>query len=218
MRALGRGFLAALPLWPGIVAFGLVYAVVAGVAGLSAWQIQLMSALVFAGASQVTAAGLVAQGAPAGVLIASTALINLRHVLYGLSLSAHLPRNTRRLRPLVAFLLTDESYSLGVRAYLEGQGAIGYYLGAGISTFVSWNLGTALGVVAGRMLADPKRLGLDLVFPLTFAALLAPLLRDARARGAAAVAFAAGLVLIPALPRGIGLVAAALLGVVWGSR
>ncbi len=218
MRAFGRGFTAALAFWPGTVPFGLVYAVVAGIAGLPAWQILLMSALVFAGASQFTAVGLLTQGAPAGVVIASTALINLRHILYGVSLAPHLPRIRGGLRAAVAFLLTDEAYSLGVRTYLEGRGTLAYYLGAGLSMFLSWNIGTALGVGAGRLLIDPRRFGLDLIFPLTFVALVAPLLRDARTRDAAALAFVAGLALIPILPGGIGLMVAAILGVLWGAR
>ncbi len=218
MRAFGRGFAAALPFWPGTVPFGVVYAVVAGIAGLPAWQILLMSALVFAGASQFTAVGLLAQGAPAGIVIASTALINLRHFLYGVSLASYLPPIRQSLRAVMAFLLTDEAYSLGVRGYLEGRGTPAYYLGAGSSMFLAWNLGTALGVGAGGLLTDPKRFGLDLVFPLTFVALLAPLVRDGRTRDAAVLAFVAGLALIPVLPGGIGLVIAAILGVLWGAR
>ena len=82
--------------------------------------------------------------------------------------------------------------------------------------YLAWNVGTALGILFTAALPDPRNLGLDLVFPLTFAALLAPLLRQARNRWAALTAFITGLVVVPALPAGVGFVAATMLGMLGG--
>ncbi|HLW61722.1 MAG TPA: AzlC family ABC transporter permease [bacterium] len=217
-RRFGAGVVDALPLWLGVVPFGVVYAVVGRRAGLSAWEIQVMSLLVYAGGAQFTAVRLLAQGAPRSVLVVATALINLRHVLYGLSLAQPLREARPGLRGVVAFFLVDESYGLGTRAYLDGRGSVAYLLGAGISLYVAWNVGTALGAVVTAAVPDPRSAGLDLVFPLTFAALLAPLLRGPANRQAAAASFLAALVSVPRLPGGAGFVVATVLGMLCGLR
>ena len=210
------GFIDALPLWLGVVPFGFVYAAAGRRAGLSGWDIQLMSVLVYAGGAQFTVARLVAQGTPRHLLVVATALINLRHVLYGVSLAPYLRPVQAVLRAGTAFFIVDESYGLGLRAFAEGRGTARYLVGAGVSLYLAWNLGTALGIAFTAALPDPRNLGLDLVFPLTFAALLAPLLRQVANRWAALTAFLAGVAVAPALPSGIGFVAATMLGMLGG--
>ena len=210
------GLVEALPLWLGVVPFGFVYAAVGRRAGLSGSEIQLMSLLVFAGGAQFTVVRLVAQGAPRSLLVIAATLINLRHVLYGLSLAPYFRAVRHDLRAAAAFFIVDESYGLGMRAYLEGRGGAPYLIGAGVSLYLAWNLGTALGIAFSAAVPDPRNLGLDLVFPLTFAALLAPLLRQAANRRAALAALLAGLVVVPALPSGLGFVAATMVGMLGG--
>lgn len=101
------GLIDALPLWLGVVPFGFVYAAVGRRAGLSVWEIQLMSVLVYAGGAQFTVVRLVAQGVQHHFLIVATALINLRHVLYGVSLSPHLGGVRAGRRALAAFFIVD---------------------------------------------------------------------------------------------------------------
>ena len=177
-----------------------------------------MSLLVYAGGAQFTAVRLAGQGAAAGLLVVTAALINLRHVLYGLSLAPHLRTARPVLSAAAAFFLVDESYGLTQRASVEGRGGPAYLLGAGTALYLAWNLGTELGIAFSALLPDPRVIGLDLVFPLTFAALLAPLLRQTANRQVAAVAFAAGMIAVPALPGGLGFLAATLVGMLWGLR
>src|SRR6185437_7585071 len=108
-------------------------------------------------------------------IVLTVLALNLRHALYGLSLRRQLGRRTRPPLPLLAFLLTDEAYGVTVRDGLDGGGGPGFLLGAGLSLYGAYNLATLAGVLAGRLLPDPRRLGLDFVFPLTFLALLLPL-------------------------------------------
>lgn len=215
-RAFARAFAEALPLWLGVVPFGVVYAAVARGAGLSAWEIQLMSLLVYAGGAQFSAVRLSAAGAAGAVLILATAFVNLRHVLYGLSLASNLAEVSPWRRAVAAFFLVDESYALTTRAYLEKRGSIFYLLGSGMSLYIAWNIGTAVGLFSAGLLPDPRGAGLDVVFPLTFSALLTPLLRRAQNRVTALAAFLAGLAVIHAVPGGGGFIIAALLGVLAG--
>jgi len=179
------GFRAMSPLWLGVVPFGLAYAVLARDAGLSLLETQSLSVLVFAGSAQVSAVGLFATGAAAAEIVMTTFLLNVRHVLYGLSLGRRIPLHGWR-RPAAAYFLTDEAF--GVVAAREER-SFPFLLGAELSLFAAWNTATLAGALAGGAIPDPGRLGIDVVFPLAFLALLVPLVRT---RVELVVAVAAG--------------------------
>jgi 4-azaleucine resistance transporter AzlC len=172
-----RGFAAMLPLWLGVVPFSLAYAILARTSGLSAVETVALSALVFAGSAQLAFVNLVKDGAGEAAILLTVLLLNLRHVLYGLSLNAHLPARTRPPRPLLAATMTDESYGLTIRAFRSGHGSDGFLIGASLSLFIGYLAATVVGALLGSRLPDPDRLGLELVFPLSFLALLLPMLR-----------------------------------------
>jgi 4-azaleucine resistance transporter AzlC len=183
--AFWRGFLAVAPLWLGVVPFGIVYAVIARDAGLSVLETQAMSLFVFAGSAQFSAAGLFAAGSSAVGIVLTTLLLNVRHVLYGLSLGRRMPLPGWR-RPTAAYFLTDEVFGI---VSARPAPTFGFLVGAELSLFLVWNLATLGGAVLGATIPDPGELGLDLVFPLAFLALLVPL---ARARVELVVAVASG--------------------------
>ncbi len=172
------GWLAMLPIWLGVAPFAVAYAVTARAAHLSLFETQLMSLTVFAGASQFAAAGLFGQGVGAASIVATTFLLNVRHVLYGLSLAQQLPIHGLR-RLVAAQFLTDEAYGVTVSAAPKSAGGLnlGFLLGAELSLYVVWNLFTLLGSLVGSVIPDPKAVGADVVFPLAFLGLLVPMLR-----------------------------------------
>lgn len=176
--AFRAGFIATLPLWPGTVPFGAIYAVSALAAGLSPAQTLAMSLLVFAGAAQFTAAGLFASGTAPATIIFTTLVVNARHLLMGASLAPYIKQAPLWQKALLAFQLTDESYALGMQRFLDGRGSPAFQLGANSGLYIIWPLSTAIGILLGSLIPDPAAYGLDLVFPLTFIGLLVPLLRD----------------------------------------
>ena len=110
---------------------------------------------------------------PAVEIVLTTFLLNVRHVLYGLSLG----RTTRIdgwRRPAAAYVLTDEAFGVVVA---RQERSFGFLLGAELSMFVTWNLATLAGALLGSAIPDPQEIGVDLVFPLAFLALLVPLVR-----------------------------------------
>jgi 4-azaleucine resistance transporter AzlC len=208
-----RGFVALVPLWVGVVPFAVAYAVLARDAGLSIVETQALSLLVFAGSAQFSAVGLIAQGASGLGIVLTTFLLNVRHVLYGLSLGRTV-RFAGWRRPAAAFFLTDEAF--GVIA-AQRERSFGFVLGAELSLFASWNAATLAGALVGSAIPDPTSLGIDLVFPLAFLALLVPLVRT---RDDLAVAVTAGAVAWLAtlwLPGGVPVLAAGVAGSLLGA-
>ena len=104
-----RGFLAMVPLWAGVAPFAMTFGILARTAGFTALETQALSMLVFAGSAQIAIVTLFAGGAGAGAIVATALVLNLRHILYDLSLSWGWGRPTRPPLPFLAFLLTDES-------------------------------------------------------------------------------------------------------------
>lgn len=187
------GFVMTLPLWLGAAPFGMVYAVTALAGGLTPAQTLAMSLLVFAGAAQFTAAGMFAAGAAPLTIVITTLIVNARHLLLSASLVPFLRGVSNPLKALLAFQLTDETYAVGMRRFLEGNGSPTYLLGSNISLYIAWQLSTIVGLLIGSQIPDPDAYGLGLVFPLTFIGLLVPLLRE---RVSVSVAILAGVISI----------------------
>ncbi|HZP72126.1 MAG TPA: AzlC family ABC transporter permease [Gaiellaceae bacterium] len=207
------GFRAMLPLWLGVVPFGLAYAVIAHDAGLSLAETQALSVLVFAGSAQVSAAGLFARGAGGLEIVLTTFLLNVRHVLYGMSLGRRVPL-TLRQRFVAAYFLTDEAYGVSIA---RGAKTFRFVLGAELSLFLTWNLATLAGSLLGSVISDPDKVGVDFVFPLAFLALLVPLLRRRAELVVAVFAGVVAWVLSKQAPGGLPIVGAGVSGALLGA-
>jgi predicted branched-subunit amino acid permease len=93
-------------------------------------------------------------------------------------------------RLLIAAQLTDESYAVGIRRFIEGRGSAAFQIGCNLSLYTCWPLSAVGGILLGSAIPDPAAYGLDLVFPLTFIGLLVPLLRERANRAVALIALA----------------------------
>src|SRR5512135_530708 len=168
------GVKAELPILLGVLPFGLIYGVLASGAGLPASLAQAMSSIVFAGSAQFIAAQLIGAGAPALVLILTTLVVNLRHMLYSASVAPYIKHLRPRWKWLLAYLLTDEAYAVTILHYQESESALAhkhwYFLGAGLALWSTWQLSTIVGVLAGAQV--PESWALDFTLALTFIALV----------------------------------------------
>ena len=206
-----------LPLLIGVFPFGLIYGTLALGAGIPIAAAQAMSAIVFAGSSQFAFAQLVHESTPALVILVTITVINLRHMLYSASLAPYLEKLALRWKILLSYLMTDEAYAVAILNYERTGGSAGghlYFLGAGLALWTIWQSSTALGLWVGASV--PANLSLDFALPLTFIAMVVPVLRD---RPAIAAALSAGVVALVAfsLPYQLGLILAALAGIVIGT-
>lgn len=199
-RTWWEGFVATLPLWPGGVLFGIVYAVTARAAGLTPAQIVGMSLLVYGGAAQFAAVNLIAGGAGSLAVVAGTGIANARYVLVGASIAPYVAHRPLWWRLLYAFHLSDESYALAMARFLRGDGTAAYALGANLGMVLPWVGSAVVGVLLGAAIPAPSRWGIDLVVPLTFLGLLVPLLTTRRAVAVALTSGALALVGVTFLP------------------
>lgn len=217
LRAFMLGVRALLPMLLGVIPFGVIYGVVALESGIPPLAAFLMSSLVFAGSAQFLLAQLIGVGAPALLAVGAVGLINLRHALYSASVAPILHALPRRWKLLLAYLLTDEAYAAAIPHLLaEPRSPQAHWIlfGAGFSLWAGWQLSTLAGVLLGAQL--PADLGLDFALPLTFIAIVVPLI-DSRPRLIAALTAGAAAVLLVAMPYKTGLFIAVLAGLIAGA-
>ena len=160
----------------------------------------VMSAIVFAGASQFGATSVLADGGSAATAIATGAMLNARFLPMGLAAASAL-RGSRLRRALEGQAIVDASWALAARG--EGGFDREVMLGATLPQYPAWVLGTIVGVVLGGALGDPEALGLDAIFPAFFLGLLAAELRRPHAVPAVLIGGAIALALTPVLPAGL---------------
>lgn len=217
MKNFWAGVRAEIPLLIGVFPFGMIYGALALNAGLDKLTSQMMSSIVFAGSSQFITTQLVHDGAPGLVIVVTIAVVNLRHMLYSASLAPYLANLSTRWKVLLSYFLTDEAYAPSIIQYeKEGVQPFSHWflLGAGFALWFIWQVSTAFGIFLGT--AIPESWSLDFALPLTFIAMVVPVLKN---RPAIASALSAGGVALAAyqLPFRLGLILAAVVGIAVGT-
>jgi 4-azaleucine resistance transporter AzlC len=202
-----------LALTPFAVAFG---ASAAG-SGLSALETLAMSVFIAAGAAQLAAVQLISAGASVAVVVFTVLVINLRLTLYSASLAPHFRRLPVRWKGLLSYHLTDQVYAATITRFDDGeveeQNKRWYFLGVGLSIWTTWQAATMTGAFLGTWAYDGW--SLDFLLPLIFITLAVPAIKD-RTTGTAALSAGVAAVFAAALPLNLGLIAAALVGVLGG--
>lgn len=206
------GVLDELPILVGVIPFGLIFAILAKQAGLSSPETQGMSLIVFAGSSQFLLVQLAALNAPILVMVVTGFIINLRHLLYSASIAPYTKDLSTSWKLILSYLLTDEAYAVAIAKfqYLHKSKRHWYFLGAGLALWGSWQLSTWLGLVIGAQI--PSSWSLDFALPLTFIALVVPMIKD---RPGILAAVSSGLIAVLTIhfPYKLGLIVAAFVGI-----
>jgi 4-azaleucine resistance transporter AzlC len=198
------------PVLVGVVPFGLVAGAAAVEADLSVAQAIGLSTVVFAGAAQLAAIELLGQDAPLAVVVGTALVINARMFMYSASIAPYFEGLAARVRPLVAYLLADQIYALSIIRFRESGTSTWYYLGVASPLWGVWVVTTIVGALVGTRI--PSWLPLEFAVPLTFLALLVPVVED-RASLVAAVVGGGVAVVGAGLPYNLGLLAGALGGI-----
>lgn len=187
---------------------GLAFGAAAVTAGLSIGQACVLSLLAFTGASQFALAGAVGAGGDLFASAAGALLLGGRNTLYGLRL-ASLLRVTGPRRLLAAQGVIDETAAVSLAQPTPAAARAGF-AATFASLYLTWNLSTLGGAFGASALGDPGTLGLDVVGPAAFLAILWPRLAGgAEMRWLAAGGAAIALLATPFLPPGVPVLLAA---------
>lgn len=215
---LRAGAAAVAPMLIGVVPFGLVAGATPVTDGLGGGAAIGLSTVVFAGASQLAAADVLADGGSALVAVLTACTINLRMLLYSASLAPFLAGESMTRRMTIAYLLTDQAYAVSITRWSAGSEPhrrVPYILGGGLLLWVAWQLSTIAGVVVGS--AVPEDLPLDFAVPLVFLVLLVPAITSRPAAVAAVIGGAAAVIAAEAGAGPLSVIVGAVSGIVAGT-
>lgn len=214
-----RGAKDTIPLMVGAAPFGIIFGVLAINNGLSPAAVMAFSLFVFAGSSQFIAAQLVAENLHIGLIILTTFIVNMRHMLYSASLGPAMKELPQKWMLPLAFWLTDETYAVVIRRWTDEADKSPfkrwYHLGSAVPMYLNWQLWTLIGLIAGTQLEGLADLGLEFAMVVTFIGIVVPLVKT---RPMLLCAIVAGIVAVlgKGIPNNGGLMLAAITGIAAG--
>lgn len=213
---LRRGLAAAWPIGVGYVPIGLALGVLGQKAGLHPLALGCMSVCVFAGSSQFIAVAMMAGGSGILSIIATTFLVNLRHLLMSSALAVHLRRCSRWRLALFAYGVTDESFAVNYPRFQRGDWRAEEALVVNHAANLVWIVSTVAGGYGGQFI-PAGALGVDFALPAMFICLLVIQIRSRRHLLTAVLAglLAVGLALV--LPGNLHVVLAAAVAAALGA-
>ena len=194
--------------------YGISFGALAVAAGLSVWQAQVLSLLMFTGGSQFAFVGALAGGGSGAAAVSAASLLGVRNAVYGMQMQRLLGLRGWR-KWLAAQVTIDESAATALAQTDPAEQHRGFWV-AGLGVFVLWNACTLLGAWLGHALGNPAQWGLDGAAVAAFLGLLWPRLQQREPLALAVVAGVLTASLVPWLPPGLPIVLAAALGVLWG--
>lgn len=212
------GCRAIIPLVIGAVPFGIIFGTLAASNGLSFGAALAMSIFVFAGSSQFIALGLLGAGTALPLILLTTAVVNLRHLLYAVSLVPYVHALPQVWKVPLGFWLTDEAFAVAIARYNQPDASPykhWYHLGAALFMYVNWLFCTWVGLTVGQFIPNAAHWGLDFAMSVTFIGMIIPYLVN-RPMVIAVLVAAVVALLAHGLPHQLGLMVATLAGMLAG--
>ena len=167
--AFRRGIAVAIAAAPFAVLFGAV----AIDNGLSVAEATLMSATLYAGASQLVGVELFNHNVAPWLVVLSIFAVNFRHVLYSAAIAPHIRHLTFWQKATSLFLLTDPQFAETERRADAGLRVSYLWLMVlGFSVYVPWLCLSFIGGLLGNLIGDPKAIGIDVLLPVYFMGLV----------------------------------------------
>ncbi len=171
------GLAASWPICLGYLPIGIAFGVLAGKAGLTPFEIGLMSVVIFAGSAQFIAVSMMVSGAGALAIIATVFIINLRHLLMSSALAVFLKSEKRRKLSLFAYGITDESFAVNYSRFKAGERNLNQALVLNCTANLVWVCSTVAGGFSGALIPDGA-FGIDYALIAMFICLLVFQLRS----------------------------------------
>lgn len=213
-----KGAIDTLPLIVAAIPFAIIFGALAVSYGFSYLATLGMSIFVFAGSSQFIAMTLIAASTPILVIVVTVFVVNIRHMLYSISLIPNIKNLGKWQRVPFAFWMTDESFAALSRFKLTEPTDAQlqqYYWGSAIAMYVNWVLCTWLGILLGQQMPNMMEWGLDIAMVLAFIAIVIPSIKH-KAHCVCALVALLSAALTYSWPYNTGLLFSSLLAIVCG--
>lgn len=215
-----KGFADGAPFLLVVAPFALLFGVLAAEAGLNVLETLAFSVVVIAGAAQFTALQLMTENAPTVIVLASALAVNLRMAMYSASLTPYIGSAPLWQRAVIAYFTLDQSYACAIVQYerapdMSVAQRVAYFAGAVTPVVPAWYICTVIGALIGTQI--PESWALDFALPITFLAMVAPMLRTHAHVIAAFVSIVVSL-LAAGVPYSLGLIIAGVCGMMAGAQ
>ncbi|MDF7637868.1 AzlC family ABC transporter permease [Lactobacillus sp. ESL0791] len=167
-------FVEALPTVFGYIGIGAAFGIVGHSAGLSIWQILLISMLVYAGSAQFVMVTMLLAHSSLLAIVFSVFLVNARMILMSTSLTPYLKKESLPKNIWLGTLLTDESYALAMNKlnYTNRTLNFTWFNTVNLVSYLTWIGSSALGAGLGSLIADPAKFGINFAITAMFIGLL----------------------------------------------
>lgn len=170
MRA---GMRSAIPTLLASMPFGILLGAVSANMGLSISEILLMNMTIYAGASQLVGIELFNHSVAPWLVVLSIFAVNFRHILYSAAITRHIEHFTLGQKLLAFFFLVDPQFAEGVKRSESGTKlTLTWYFSFGLFFYTVWQLTALTGALFGRLVGDPRVLGLDVLLTVYFLGLV----------------------------------------------
>jgi len=168
-----QGVRASLPIVAAAAPFGMLFGALAVENGMTVGEAVLMSAIVFAGASQMVGLEMFGARIAPWIIILSVFAVNFRHVLYSAALGRRIGLFAGWQKPIAFFFLTDPQYAASeARADRKMPLTMSWYMGMALPVYLLWVIEAFVGAVFGSLITDPAALGIDFLLPIYFLGLV----------------------------------------------
>ena len=172
-RDFRQGLRDSVPVAIGAGPFAVLFGALAVENGMDIYQAALMSATIYAGASQMVGIDLFGTNVAPWVIVLSIFAVNFRHILYSASIGPKIAHFTTLQKAVAFFCLVDPQYAETEKRHEQGKSlSFSWYMGMALPVYILWVVETVLGALFGKLIPDPQALGIDFLLPVYFVGLV----------------------------------------------
>lgn len=174
-----RGIRQGIPIALGYIPVSFTFGLMAVNGGIPAWIAILISLTNLTSAGQFAGAGLIIANASLFEITLTTFVINIRYMLMSLSLSQKITEMPLFKKCLMAFGITDETFT--VASLEKREVSFAYMMGLITCPYWGWALGTVLGALTTSILPEKLQSSMGIALYAMFIALFVPASKKSKA-------------------------------------
>lgn len=177
MSMFKQGVVTGVPITLGYIPVAITFGVLAMQSGLNLMELTLMSALVYAGASQFMGVNMIVAQASMVEIVIATFVLNFRHFIMSLSLMNNIREHVSLKGRLGLSLgLTDEAFAVASMNHekADNANAVHFYTGIFLSGYIAWVVGSLVGGLLGEVIPQQLSDSMGIALYALFISLLVP--------------------------------------------